>query len=198
MQKLVMATGNPGKLVEMRELLAPLGYEVCAQAELGVIDIDEPGPGFIENALLKARHAAKVTGLPAIADDSGLVVPALGGAPGVYSARYAGEPSNSEKNNLKLLAAMSALQGIERRAWFNCQVVAVKNSDDPLPLLAHGRWQGEIMEVAKGEKGFGYDPIFAPDGMDCSAAELPAEQKNVLSHRAIAMLDLVQQIQKFW
>lgn len=198
MQKLVMATGNPGKLAEMRELLAPLGFDVCAQAELGVVDIDEPGPGFIENALLKARHAAKVTGLPAIADDSGLVVPALGGAPGVYSARYAGEPANSGKNNLKLLAAMAALQGLERRAWFTCQVVAVKTANDPLPLLAHGRWQGEILKVARGEKGFGYDPIFAPAGMDCSAAELPAEQKNAVSHRGIAVADLIQQMQKFW
>ncbi len=198
MQKLVMATGNPGKLAEMRELLAPLGFDVCAQAECGVEDIDEPGPGFIENALLKARHAARVTGLAAIADDSGLVVPALAGAPGVYSARYAGEPSDAGKNNSKLLAAMAAFEDDQRQAWFTCQVVAVKAANDPLPLLAHGRWQGAILKTARGELGFGYDPIFAPAGMSCSAAELPAVEKNIVSHRGIAVADLVQQIQKFW
>ncbi len=198
MQQLVMATGNAGKLVEMRELLAPLGFQVCAQTDLGVEDIDEPGPGFIENALLKARHAAAVTGLPAIADDSGLVVPALAGAPGVYSARYAGEGATAMENNQKLLAAMSSLPAQQRQAWFICQVVAVTSANDPLPLLAHGRWHGSILQAASGSGGFGYDPLFAPIDMNCSAAELVAETKNAISHRGLAIADLLRQIQQHW
>jgi len=197
-RQLVLATGNPGKLAEMRELLTPLGFEVSPQADLGVADIDEPGPGFIENALLKARNAARITGVAAIADDSGLVVPALAGAPGVYSARYAGEPADADKNNQKLLSAMSALQGQERLAWFTCLAVAVKAADDPLPLIAQAHWQGRILEAPSGTMGFGYDPLFAPEGMSCSAAELDSEKKNAISHRGLAVADLVIQIQKFW
>ncbi len=198
MTKLVIATGNPGKLVEMRELLSPLGFDVIAQSELGVSEINEPGPGFIENALLKARHAAEVTGLPAIADDSGLVVPALAGAPGVYSARYAGEKAGAEENNVKLLDAMARFTGSDRKAYFICQMVAVVSVDDPLPLLALGRWQGSILESAQGQKGFGYDPLFMPDTETYSAAELTAESKNKLSHRGLAVRQLIEQIRLFW
>jgi len=198
MRQLVIATGNPGKLVEMQALLSPLGFEVLPQSELGVDDIDEPGPGFIENALIKARHASRLTGLPAIADDSGLVVPALVGAPGVYSARYAGKQANPTNNNLKLLAAMAGLKGGDREAYFICQAVAVMSADDPLPLLALGRWHGKILESPRGEKGFGYDPLFAPGDDGCSAAELSAAVKNKLSHRGLAMLQLIEQIRTFW
>ncbi|MCF6262178.1 MAG: RdgB/HAM1 family non-canonical purine NTP pyrophosphatase [Xanthomonadales bacterium] len=198
MQQLVLATGNPGKLLEMRELLAPLGFQVLAQSELGVTEVDEPGPGFIENALIKARHAARITGLPAIADDSGLVVPALAGAPGVYSARYAGEDANAEKNNQKLLQAMSDLHGDQRQAYFICQIAAVSAVADPLPLLALGRWQGVILSELQGKKGFGYDPLFAPQGMNCSAAELTPADKNQFSHRGLAMVQLIKQIRSFW
>ena len=198
MTKLVIATGNPGKLVEMRELLSPLGFDVVAQSELGVSEIDEPGPGFIENALLKARYAAEVTGLPVIADDSGLVVPALAGAPGVYSARYAGDKACAEENNVKLLDAMAGFTGSDRKAYFICQMVAVVSADDPLPLLALGRWQGSILESEQGQKGFGYDPLFTPGSETCSAAELTAESKNKLSHRGLAMQQLIEQIRIFW
>jgi len=198
MQQLVLATGSPGKLVEMRELLAPLGFEVLPQSELGVAEVAEPGPGFIENALIKARHAARITGLPAIADDSGLVVPALAGEPGVYSARYAGEAASADKNNQKLLLEMSDLHDEQRQAYFICQVAAVTAADDPLPLLALGRWQGVILNNLQGKKGFGYDPLFAPAGMDCSAAELAPAKKNQLSHRGLAMNQLIQQIRSYW
>lgn len=198
MKQLVIATGNPGKLAEMRVLLAPLGFEVLPQSELGVDEVDEPGPGFIENALIKARHASRITGLPAIADDSGLVVPALAGAPGVYSARYAGEDANALNNNHKLLDAMNGMKGADRRAYFICQAVAVVSADDPLPLLALGRWHGSILERAKGEQGFGYDPLFAPANEAGSAAELTAEVKNKLSHRGLAMSQLLEQIRSFW
>jgi XTP/dITP diphosphohydrolase len=198
MKQLVIATGNPGKLAEMRALLAPLGFEVLPQSELGVDEVDEPGPGFIENALIKARHASRITGLPAIADDSGLVVPALAGAPGVYSARYAGEDANAINNNHKLLDAMSGMKGADRRAYFICQTAAVASADDPLPLLALGRWHGSILERLQGDQGFGYDPLFAPVNEKCSAAELTAEVKNKLSHRGLAMSQLLEQIGNFW
>ncbi len=198
MRQLVIATGNPGKLIEMRVLLAPLGFEVFPQSELGVDDVDEPGPGFIENALIKARHASRLTGLPAIADDSGLVVPALAGAPGVYSARYAGKEANTANNNQKLLSEMAGMKAADRRAYFICQAVAVLSADDPLPLVALGRWHGSIAESARGEKGFGYDPLFVPATENCSAAELSAVVKNKLSHRGLAMQQLIEQIQKFW
>lgn len=198
MQQLVLATGNSGKLAEMQVLLSPLGFEVLPQSELGVDDIDEPGPGFIENALIKARHASRVTGLPAIADDSGLVVPALAGAPGVYSARYAGKDANAANNNLKLLTDMAGLKGADRKAYFICQAVAVVSADDPLPLLALGRWHGTILESPRGEEGFGYDPLFTPGTEGCSAAELPTAVKNKLSHRGLAMQQLIEQIRTFW
>lgn len=192
LKKVVMASGNAGKIREIARLLEGLGVEVVAQAELGVTDADETGTTFAENSLIKAQHAAAATGLPAIADDSGLSVDALGGAPGVYSARYAGD-GGDEANNDKLLAA---LEGIEDRgAAFHCVATFV----DPVaaePLVASGEWRGSILHGRQGDGGFGYDPLFfVPDG-NCSSAELTPEQKNARSHRGQALRKLVALIEQ--
>ncbi len=196
--KLVLASSNPGKVREFAALLAPLGIEVVPQAQLGVGDAEEPHFTFVENAIAKARHAAQHTGLPAFADDSGIVVDALGGMPGVHSARFAGEPKSDERNNAKLVAMLRerARQGeVNRRAHYYCVIVLVRRAEDPEPIFAEGRWHGEVLDEPRGAGGFGYDPYFYVPGLGLTAAELPPAQKNAISHRAIAlsrMLELLQ------
>lgn len=188
--KIVLASGNAGKLVEFRELFAGSGITFVAQGELGVDDAEETGVTFVENALIKARHAARVTGLPALADDSGLCVNHLGGAPGLYSARYAGTHGDSAANNAKLLTALNGVPMEQRDAFFICVLVLLRDANDPAPLITEGRWHGRVLAAAQGEGGFGYDPLFQPDGQDQSAAELPALLKNHLSHRGQALAAL--------
>lgn len=186
-----MATGNAGKVKELTALLAPLGIEIVPQTEFGVPEVAETGITFVENAIIKARHAARITGLPAIADDSGLAVDALGGAPGIYSARYAGDKASDDMNIDKLLEAMAAVPTGQRTARFICALVWMRHADDPTPLICQGQWQGQIAFSRQGQEGFGYDPVFLPDNLGCSAAELPKAVKNTLSHRAKAMAQLL-------
>ncbi len=193
-RELVLASGNAGKLRELGALLEPLGWQLVPQAELGVALVEETGVDFEANALIKARHAACVTGLPALADDSGLEVAALDGAPGVRSARYAGGCADAAANNRKLLAALDGLPPARRGACFRCAIALVRSADDAQPLLAQGRWDGRILERPQGGGGFGYDPLFAPVGELCSAAELPFEQKQRRSHRGQALRALLAQL----
>lgn len=190
MQKIVLASNNAKKLKELSALLTPLGIQLIPQGELGVPEAEEPHHTFLENALAKARHAAQLTGLPALADDSGLCVKALGGAPGVQSARYAGEPKSDARNNEKLLAALTGVA--DRRAHFVSLLVLVRHGDDPQPLVAEGEWHGEIIDQYRGEGGFGYDPLFYVPAEKATAAELSAEVKNRLSHRGQAMARLLE------
>ncbi|PHM33513.1 XTP/dITP diphosphatase [Xenorhabdus innexi] len=192
MQKVVLATGNAGKVRELAGLLADFGLDIVAQTELGVDSADETGLTFIENAILKARHAAAVTGLPAIADDSGLSVDALGGAPGIYSARYAGADASDQDNLEKLLEAMGDIPDEQRQAQFNCVLVYLRHAEDPTPLVFHGRWSGVITREAVGNGGFGYDPIFFVPEFGCTAAELSREQKSAVSHRGQALKMLLE------
>jgi len=187
MQKVVLATGNPGKVRELADLLVAFGLNIVAQTELGVESAEETGLTFIENAILKARHATAVTGLPAIADDSGLAVDALGGAPGIYSARYAGENASDQQNLEKLLKALETVPDGERRAKFHCVLVYLRHAEDPTPLVFHGSWQGEIARSAAGEGGFGYDPIFYLPELGKTAAELSKDEKRAISHRGKAL-----------
>ena len=190
--RLVLASSNQGKLTEFRRLLEPLGMTVLPQAELGIPDADEPYLTFVENALAKARHASRLSGLPALADDSGVCVAALGGAPGVHSARYAGEPRSDARNNAHLI---HALQGVaDRRAHYVCVLVLVRHADDPEPVIAEGRWHGTIVDAPRGEGGFGYDPHFLDAATGLTGAELPLERKNALSHRGQAMRILVDRL----
>jgi XTP/dITP diphosphohydrolase len=190
LRKLVIASGNPGKIREIERILAPLKIEVVSQAALGVSPADEPHSTFVENALAKARHASAATGLPAIADDSGICVDALDGAPGVHSARYAGTPLSDERNNATLLEQMAGVT--DRRAHYYCVIILMRHANDPQPLMAEGAWQGEIVQRPRGNRGFGYDPLF----LDCQAgltgAELPASRKNRVSHRGKAMRKLLR------
>ncbi|ELM3740100.1 XTP/dITP diphosphatase [Yersinia ruckeri] len=187
MQKVVLATGNPGKVRELAGLLADFGLDVVAQTELGVESAEETGLTFIENAILKARHAAQITGLPAIADDSGLAVDALGGAPGIYSARYAGESASDQANLEKLLVTMKDVPDEQRGAQFHCVLVYMRHAKDPTPLVFHGRWPGMIAHESAGVGGFGYDPIFYVPELGKSAAELSREEKQAVSHRGKAL-----------
>ncbi|WP_445494914.1 XTP/dITP diphosphatase [Photorhabdus sp. SF281] len=187
MQKVVLATGNPGKVRELAQLLADFGLDIIAQTELGVNSAEETGLTFIENAILKARHAAQITSLPAIADDSGLSVDILGGAPGIYSARYAGEDTTDQQNLAKLLDTMKDIPDDQRQAQFNCVLVYMRHAEDPTPLVFHGRWPGIIAHKPAGNGGFGYDPIFYIPELGCTAAELSGEQKNAVSHRGQAL-----------
>jgi len=189
----VLATGNRGKVAELSLLLAEAGLDihVTAQSELGVEAAPETGATFVENALLKARHASRITGLPAIADDSGLVVPALGGAPGVRSARFAGENADDSANVLKLLAALAPAE-LDRSAHFHCVLVALRNPDDAAPSIATGSWHGEIARAAKGGGGFGYDPVFFDRDLARTAAELSSAEKNRVSHRGAALRRLIE------
>lgn len=195
MDKLVLASGNAGKLKELSSLLAPLGIEVLPQSAFNVSEAEEPHPSFVENAIAKARHAARATGLPALADDSGLCVDVLGGAPGVLSARFAGEPKSDARNNALLLQKLAHLAGAEaRRAHFYSAVVLVRHADDPQPLIADGEWHGTLLEAPRGEGGFGYDPLFWLPELGQTAAELDAGLKNTLSHRGAAMRHLLARL----
>ena len=185
--KIVLATGNTGKVREMASLLADAGMDVMAQTELGVGSVEETGLTFVENAIIKARHAAKVTGLPAIADDSGISVDYLGGAPGIYSARYAGTVGNDGANIVKLLAALDGVPAAQRQAHFNCVLVYMRHENDPTPTICHGRWAGVIAEQAQGEGGFGYDPVFWLPELNKTAAQLRPEEKQAMSHRGKAL-----------
>lgn len=187
--QLVLASSNAGKLVELRELLGP-GFTLHAQSEFGVTDAEETGLSFVENAILKARHAARATGLPALGDDSGLCVDALGGAPGLYSARYAGRHGDSEANIDKLLHALAGVPDDARTARFVCVLALLRHADDPMPLIAQGIWEGRILHSRQGNAGFGYDPVFFSPAHGCSAAELPAEVKHRDSHRGRALTQL--------
>ncbi|MFG6433614.1 RdgB/HAM1 family non-canonical purine NTP pyrophosphatase [Roseateles sp. LYH14W] len=197
--KLVLASNNAKKLVELQALFAPLGIELVTQGSLGIPEAEEPYLTFAENALAKARHAAQLSGLPALADDSGLSVDALGGAPGVRSARYAldagGEKSDAA-NNERLLREMAGFE--DRRARFVCALVVVRSADDPEPLIAMGRWAGEILTAASGEGGFGYDPLMHVPALGGSVASLSAEVKNQHSHRALAAVHLIEQFREVW
>ncbi|MGA0587022.1 RdgB/HAM1 family non-canonical purine NTP pyrophosphatase [Dyella sp. KRB-257] len=190
MGRIILASGNRGKLAEFNHLLADSGLDVVAQGELGVNDIEETGLTFVENALLKARHAARVTGLPALADDSGLCVDALRGAPGLYSARYAGTHGDNAANNARLLRDLDGVPAEQRRAFFICVLVLLRHADDPAPLVAEGRWHGRVLHAPRGEGGFGYDPLFLPDGHTLAAAELDKTLKNRISHRGQALAQL--------
>ncbi|MBB3306515.1 MULTISPECIES: XTP/dITP diphosphatase [unclassified Enterobacter] len=192
MQKVVLATGNPGKVRELADLLAAFGLDIVAQTELGVESAEETGLTFIENAILKARHAAEITGLPAIADDSGLAVDALGGAPGIYSARYAGVDASDQQNLDKLLVALEKVPNGERQAQFHCVLVYVRHAADPTPLVFHGSWAGEITRAAAGTGGFGYDPIFYVPELGKTAAELSKDEKRAVSHRGKALTLLLE------
>ena len=191
MSRVVLATGNKGKVRELGELLANFEMEVVPQTEFNVEEAEESGLTFVENAILKARNAAAQTGLPAIADDSGLEVDYLKGAPGIYSARYAGEGGNDPANNQKLLKALEGVDEAERTARFQCVMVYMRHQSDPVPLIAQGSWEGRILTAAQGENGFGYDPIFVPDGYDITFAEMEPSQKHAMSHRASAFNQLV-------
>ena len=194
MQKLVLASNNAGKLREFGQLLAPLDFEVLPQSAFNVPEADEPYVTFVENALAKARHCARITGLPALADDSGLCVHALGGAPGVRSARFAGEPKSDARNNAHLI---EQLQGkADRSGHYVAVLVFVRHVDDPQPLIAEGEWHGEILEAPRGEGGFGYDPLFWLPALNATAAELAPEQKNNLSHRGMALQQLIAKLKQ--
>ncbi len=184
-EKLVIASNNPGKLREIGQILAPLGIEVLPQSAFGVAEADEPHATFIENALAKARHASAMTGLPALADDSGLCVDALDGAPGVHSARYAGEPRSDERNNAKLLEALGKRQN--RQAHYYCVIVVMRHAQDTQPLVTQGLWRGEILRSPRGSGGFGYDPLFLDAQFGQTGAELAPARKNLISHRGKAL-----------
>jgi len=193
-RRLVLASGNDGKLREFRRLLAPLGIEVVAQAELGIAETDEPYPTFVENALAKARHASRSAGLPALADDSGVCVAALRGVPGVQSARYAGEPRSDRRNNEKLIANLAGTA--DRRAHYYCVLALMRHGEDPEPIIAEGRWDGTIIDAPRGSDGFGYDPYFLDPESGLTGAEMPPEQKNARSHRGQAMRALVARLER--
>jgi XTP/dITP diphosphohydrolase len=188
--RLVVATGNRGKLAEIADVLAGSGIELVAQSDLGIADADETGTTFVENALIKARHASLVSGLPALADDSGICVDALGGAPGLISAHYAGVHGDGTANIAKLLAALRDVPDEARTAHFHCTLVLLRRADDPAPLIAEGRWDGRILHAPRGARGFGYDPIFFDPALDAGAAELDPTIKNRVSHRGQALARL--------
>ncbi|MCH1908604.1 RdgB/HAM1 family non-canonical purine NTP pyrophosphatase [Stenotrophomonas acidaminiphila] len=194
MKTLVLASHNAGKLAEMREILADLPLQVTSAAELGLGDVEETGLTFVENALLKARAACQATGLPALADDSGLIVDALGGAPGLYSARYAGVPGNAAANNAKLLEAMAGIPDGERGARFYAVIVLLRHATDPQPLICEGRWEGRITHAPRGTHGFGYNPVFLDERHGLTAAEMEPALKNAISHRALALQQLKRQL----
>lgn len=193
-KRIVVASGNAGKLAEFNRLFGESGIEFIAQGALGVEDIEETGLSFVENALLKARHAARVTGVPALADDSGLCVEALDGAPGLYSARYAGEPGDAARNIDKLLQTLDGLPDEQRGAHFHCTLVLLRHAEDPSPLIAQGDWHGRILDRPRGSGGFGYDPVFMDDTLGMSAAELDPQTKNASSHRGRALQVLQRQL----
>lgn len=192
--RLVLATGNAGKVREMNHILAPLACEVVPQTSLGVPEAEETGLTFVENAIIKARNAAQHSGLPALADDSGLAVDYLNGAPGIYSSRYAGTHASDTDNVEKLLASLRDVPGAERTARFICVIVYMRNAEDPTPLICQGSWEGSILNSPRGQNGFGYDPVFLVPTHQCASAELAADVKNKLSHRAQALLAFVNSV----
>jgi XTP/dITP diphosphohydrolase len=194
-KKIVLATSNKGKVKELGRMLSSLGIEVLPQSEFDVTEVAETGFTFVENAIIKARHAAKQTGLPAIADDSGLAVHALGGEPGVYSARYSGDQATDKSNITKLLNAMTDVPKDKRQATFLCVLVYMRHADDPTPIICQGEWVGEITTEQQGENGFGYDPIFWIKQQHCCSAQLSPEQKNIFSHRGKALKLMLAQLQ---
>jgi XTP/dITP diphosphohydrolase len=191
-QRLILASNNAGKLKEFAQLLAPIGFELHPQGEFDVPEAEEPFGTFVENALQKARHAARLTGLPALADDSGVCVNALGGAPGVYSARYAGEPKSDARNSEKLIQDLAAHE--DKSAYYYCVLVYVRHADDPQPVIADGVWRGQIVADARGAGGFGYDPHFLLPELGKTAAELASGEKNAVSHRGQALRALVEKL----
>jgi XTP/dITP diphosphohydrolase len=193
--RIVLASGNRGKLRELDALLAPLGHDVIAQSEYGIDTPPETGSTFLENAMLKARYASQKTRLPALADDSGIEVDALDGKPGIYSARYAGENATDIENLRKLLVELTAVAFDQRTARYQCAVVLVRAPDDPEPIVTHGTWEGRILTMPRGTGGFGYDPVFQPQGHDRSAAEMDPALKNQLSHRGQALQALIARLQ---
>lgn len=195
MEKIVLASGNAGKLKELQALLADQGLSLISQSELGLQEAEETGLTFVENAILKARFASEQSGLPALADDSGLAVDALGGAPGIYSARYSGEGATDQRNIDMLLERMRDVPEADRNAQFHCVLVLMRHAKDPVPLICHGVWHGKILTEARGEGGFGYDPVFWVPELNCAAAELSKAQKNSVSHRGQALRHLLQQLQ---
>jgi len=194
MNKLVLASNNSGKLKEFQRMLAPFGIEVLTQSQLGIPEAEEPHGTFVENALAKARHVSRASGLPALADDSGICVEALDGAPGVLSARYAGQPKSDARNNAKLLQSMQNVN--DRRAHYYCVLVLMRHADDPQPLIAEGEWHGEIAHTERGDGGFGYDPLFWLPEQGRMSAELSHDEKAQISHRAQALRILLQRLQK--
>lgn len=191
-EKLVIASNNQGKLREIQQLLAPLNIEVVAQSTLNISEAEEPHCTFVENALAKARHASICSGLPALADDSGLCVDALKGAPGVHSARYGGEPKSDKKNNDTLLTALA--NEANREAYYYCAIVLVKQHDDPQPIIAEGIWKGKILSAPRGSDGFGYDPLFLDVASNKTGAELSSDEKNKISHRGKALAELIKKL----
>ncbi len=195
MKKIVLATGNAGKVREFAQLLAEFDAEIIPQTQLNVSNVPETGLTFVENALIKARHAAEITGLPAIADDSGIEVDALNGAPGIYSARFAGENATDVDNNQLLLQQLQATPEAERTARYHCVIVYLRHALDPTPLICHGIWEGRVLTAPQGENGFGYDPLFLIPEHQCTAAQMPPDLKNKLSHRGQAMRELQAALQ---
>ena len=199
-RQIVLASGNKGKLSELQQMLAPFGFSITPQSEFGIgrqlSEAEETGLSFIENAIIKARYAAKISGLPAIADDSGLEVDYLGGEPGVYSARYAGVNASDADNNQKLLNQLSGVKPTERTARFHCILAYLRYENDPTPIIAHGQWDGYIIEEVLGNQGFGYDPLFMVPTEHCTAAQLPKALKNRLSHRAQALQQLIARLKE--
>lgn len=196
-QRIVLASGNQGKLKEFSQILAPLNLEIVSQGTLGIVDAEETGLSFVENAIIKARNACAATGLPAIADDSGLEVDALSGAPGIYSARFAGPRASDQQNIEKLLSELGELEPNQRTARFRCVLVCMRHQRDPTPLIAIGTWEGKILTTPEGENGFGYDPLFWSPEYDCAAAQLTPEQKKAVSHRGKAVAQLTEQLRIF-
>lgn len=195
-QKYVIASGNQGKVAELRALLEHLPIELISQSEFNIPEAEETGTTFHENAIIKARHAAQLTGLPSIADDSGLSVDALNGAPGVYSARYAGKDATNEQRIQKLLDELKKLGDVDRSAHFHCVIAVMQSAEDPAPLVCHGAWHGDILHSPIGDKGFGYDPVFYAPEHQCSAAELDPEYKNRISHRGRAIEKLLTDLEE--
>jgi XTP/dITP diphosphohydrolase len=189
---LILASNNAGKLKEFSALLAPINFDLHTQSEFNVPEAEEPHVTFVENAIAKARHASRLTGVPALADDSGVCVNALGGAPGVYSARFGGEPKSDQRNNEKLIADLASHE--DKSAYYYCVLVFVRHADDPQPVIADGRWDGEMIAQARGQGGFGYDPYFWIPSLQKTAAELSAEEKNRLSHRGQALRALIEKL----
>ncbi|WP_290697597.1 RdgB/HAM1 family non-canonical purine NTP pyrophosphatase [Amphritea sp.] len=196
-RQIVLASGNKGKLREFNQVLGELGVEVLPQSEFNVPDAEETGLSFVENAILKARHACQLTGLPSLADDSGLEVDALKGAPGIYSARFAGAGASDAENNTRLLRLLEGMSPEERSARFRCVLVFMRHAEDPTPLICQGTWEGQILSHPQGENGFGYDPLFLVPGLDIASAQLPSEQKNRISHRGQAVQQLIKMIPNY-